>query len=85
MTMRLDSASLSRLAMVRSSLPMADRLEAGMVWINHPTASRPELPFGGIKRSGYGRELGEEGIVEFANRKLVRYVDADAAIEEVLG
>ncbi|WP_454607414.1 aldehyde dehydrogenase family protein [Streptomyces tendae] len=64
---------------------VADRLEAGMVWINHPTASRPELPFGGIKRSGYGRELGDVGIVEFANRKLVRSVDADAPIEEVLG
>ncbi|MES4887816.1 NAD-dependent succinate-semialdehyde dehydrogenase [Streptomyces sp. NPDC096012] len=64
---------------------VADRLEAGMVWINHPTASRPELPFGGIKRSGYGRELGDIGIVEFANRKLVRYVDADAPIGEVLG
>ncbi len=64
---------------------VADRLEAGMVWINHPTASRPELPFGGVKRSGYGRELGDVGIVEFANRKLVRHVDADAPIEEVLG
>jgi succinate-semialdehyde dehydrogenase/glutarate-semialdehyde dehydrogenase len=64
---------------------VADRLEAGMVWINHPTASRPELPFGGIKRSGYGRELGDMGIVEFSNRKLVRYVDVDAPIEEVLG
>ncbi|NUV51705.1 NAD-dependent succinate-semialdehyde dehydrogenase [Streptomyces coelicolor] len=64
---------------------VADRLEAGMVWINHPTASRPELPFGGVKRSGYGRELGDVGIVEFANRKLVRQVDADAPIGEVLG
>lgn len=64
---------------------VADRLEAGMVRINHPTASRPELPFGGIKCSGYGRELGDVGIVEFANRKLVRYADADAPIEEVPG
>ncbi|MEU9264822.1 aldehyde dehydrogenase family protein [Streptomyces sp. NPDC048251] len=64
---------------------VADRLEAGMVWLNHPTASRPELPFGGIKRSGYGRELGDAGLVEFANRELVRYVDADAPTKEVLG
>ncbi|MET7843090.1 hypothetical protein ABZT45_31695 [Streptomyces sp. NPDC005356] len=49
------------------------------------STTRPELPFDGIKRSGYGRELGDVGIVEFAYRKLVRYVDADAPIEEVLG
>lgn len=50
---------------------LASRIETGMVFINTPTTSRPELPFGGIKRSGYGRELSDVGIKEFVNRKLV--------------
>lgn len=50
---------------------LASRIETGMVFINTPTTSRAELPFGGIKRSGYGRELGDAGIKEFVNRKLV--------------
>lgn len=48
------------------------RLETGMVWINSTSRSAPDLPFGGVKRSGVGRELAKFGINEFANKKLVR-------------
>ena len=64
---------------------VADRLEAGMVWINQPTGTSPELPFGGIKRSGYGRELSELAMFEFANRRLVRTVPVKKAAKPVGG
>ena len=51
---------------------VADQLETGMVWINQPTGSQADLPFGGVKRSGFGRELSHLGMLEFVNRKLIR-------------
>ncbi|ADV82042.1 NAD-dependent succinate-semialdehyde dehydrogenase [Terriglobus saanensis] len=57
---------------------IADRIETGMVFINHPTWTAPELPFGGVKNSGYGRELSSLGIQEFVNKKLVCVVPIDA-------
>ncbi|GAA4051636.1 NAD-dependent succinate-semialdehyde dehydrogenase [Arthrobacter methylotrophus] len=50
---------------------IADRLDAGMVSINQPGGSSAELPFGGVKRSGVGRELGPLGMDEFVNKKLL--------------
>ncbi len=50
---------------------VADRLDTGMVWINTAQGSVADLPFGGTKRSGVGRELGPYGIDEFVNKKLV--------------
>lgn len=51
---------------------VAEALETGMVWINSTSKSAPDLPFGGVKRSGFGRELAHFGFNEFANKKLVR-------------
>ncbi len=64
---------------------VARRIDSGMVWINHPTSSEPQLPFGGIKLSGYGRELSSIGFKEFANRKLVVTMPADTPITDALG
>ncbi|MEZ7504519.1 NAD-dependent succinate-semialdehyde dehydrogenase [Flavobacterium sp. Arc2] len=51
---------------------IADQIDSGMLFINHPTWTQADLPFGGTKGSGYGRELSEIGIHEFINKKLIR-------------
>ncbi|CAM2970391.1 MULTISPECIES: NAD-dependent succinate-semialdehyde dehydrogenase [Flavobacterium] len=51
---------------------IADQIDTGMVFINHPTWTQADLPFGGTKHSGFGRELSELGIQEFVNKKLIR-------------
>ncbi|OYV03849.1 MAG: succinate-semialdehyde dehydrogenase [Verrucomicrobiales bacterium VVV1] len=57
---------------------VASRIETGMVFVNHPTWTAADLPFGGIKNSGYGRELSSHGIHEFVNKKLVRIAAIDS-------
>ena len=51
---------------------VARQIETGMVFINQSTWTAPELPFGGVKNSGYGCELSDLGISEFVNKKLIR-------------
>ena len=51
---------------------IARQIDTGMVWINEATWTAPDLPFGGVKNSGYGRELSQLGIGEFVNKKLIR-------------
>jgi len=59
---------------------LASRIATGMVFINHPTWTASDLPFGGIKNSGYGRELSRLGIQEFVNKKLVRTQSIEAPV-----
>lgn len=58
---------------------VAAQISTGMVYINHPTAVKADLPFGGVRRSGYGRELIGLGLKEFVNHKLVGVTDIDGA------
>lgn len=56
---------------------IANQVDTGMMFINHPTWTTPDLPFGGVKNSGYGRELSSLGIQEFVNKKLIRVESID--------
>jgi succinate-semialdehyde dehydrogenase / glutarate-semialdehyde dehydrogenase len=56
------------------ALRVANALDTGMVYVNGVGLDGAELPFGGVKRSGFGRELGRYGIEEFVNKKLIRVV-----------
>jgi succinate-semialdehyde dehydrogenase/glutarate-semialdehyde dehydrogenase len=59
---------------------VASRGDTGMMFVNNISWADAELPFGGIKDSGYGRELGDMGIQEFVNKKLVRTLVAEAPV-----
>ena len=65
-----DSSRLGDIRAERAGFP-TERLDFGAVFVNGMVKSDPRLPFGGSKSSGYGRELGSEGIFEFVNRKTV--------------
>lgn len=62
----------------KHGLEVAKQISTGMVFVNHPTMVKADLPFGGVRHSGYGRELIGLGIKEFVNHKLIDVVDIDA-------
>jgi NAD-dependent aldehyde dehydrogenases len=64
---------------IERGIEVAKKISTGMVYINHPTAVKADLPFGGVRRSGYGRELVGLGIKEFVNHKLIGVTDIDGA------
>ena len=54
---------------------LSDQIQSGLVTVNNIVASDPRVPFGGVKKSGFGRELSRYGMMEFANIKSVRFYD----------
>lgn len=59
------------------AVEVARKVDSGMVYINHATSVAPQLPFGGTKHSGYGREQAIEGLLEFVNIKMIRTTSPD--------
>lgn len=64
---------------IAHGIEVARKISTGMVYLNHPTGVAADLPFGGVRRSGYGRELVGLGIKEFVNHKLIAVTDIDGA------
>lgn len=64
---------------IKHGIEVAQKISTGMVYINHPTGVAADLPFGGVRRSGYGRELVGLGIKEFVNHKLIAVTDIDGS------
>ncbi|WP_394281867.1 NAD-dependent succinate-semialdehyde dehydrogenase [Corynebacterium sp.] len=62
---------------VENAKKLARKIDTGMVYINQPTGVKADIPFGGTKRSGYGRELIDLGLLEFVNEKVVVNRDID--------
>ena len=54
---------------------VGDQLDVGMVFINASGLEGVDVPFGGVKNSGYGREIGKYGIDEFTNKKVFRFAE----------
>lgn len=64
---------------IQHGIEVGQKISTGMVYINHPTGVAADLPFGGIRRSGYGRELVDLGIKEFVNHKLIAVADINGS------
>ncbi|WP_340689424.1 aldehyde dehydrogenase family protein [Klebsiella oxytoca] len=64
---------------IKHGLEVAANISTGMVYINHPTAVKADLPFGGVRRSGYGRELIGLGLKEFVSHKLIAVTDINGS------
>ncbi|MDY3126915.1 MAG: NAD-dependent succinate-semialdehyde dehydrogenase [Corynebacterium sp.] len=64
---------------IENARKLARKIDTGMVYINQPTGVKADVPFGGTKRSGYGRELIDWGILEFVNQKTVVVSDIDGS------